>query len=219
MSIIRDSASAPSSDISQSRDRDRAPDPQRAVDPAARQRFQALMREGQLKEHADSQASVRKGDEFAAERGARPFAGQHEGATPRPGGAVHSAEPLPPAEVAAIWQAQQLAGQAPGTTTATPTPPVNSSAFAELLERHVRQLAISEGTTAADEGQVLLRMADSTLAGTDLLLSRTSDGWLLRADVRSRDSFDAIRDAADQLSARFAERGLGSLTIEPHLNE
>ena len=220
MTIIRDSASAPASDsIGQSRDRDRSPDPQRAVDPAARQRFQHLMREGQLKDQANSEASARKGEEFAAERSNRPFASQQDAAVARPAGSGNSPEPLPPAEVAAIWQAQQLAGQATGSTSALPAPPVNSSAFAELLERHVRQLAISEGASAADNGQVLLRMADSTLAGTDLLLSRTAEGWLLRADVRSRDSFEAIREAGGQLSERFAERGLGTLTIEPHLSE
>lgn len=217
MSIIRDSASAPSSDISQSRDRDDARDPQRAVDPADRKRFQHLMREGQLKGQADPHANARKGEELAMERGDRSFPGQQDGSAVRDIGKV-TAEPLPPPEVAAIWQAQHMASQPAGTTSALPAPPVNSSAFAELLERHVRQLAVSEGASNSEDGQVLLRLADSTLAGTDLLLSRTSDGWLLRADVSSRDSFDAIRQAGSQLSERFAERGLGSLTIEPHLN-
>lgn len=218
MSIIRDSASAPSSDsTSQSRDREDVRDPRRAVDPAARQRFQQLMREGQLKDQPAPHAM--RGDKLAAERGNRSVTGLQDAPTFRDIGLGKGSEPLPPAEVAAIWQAQNLTSQAPGTSSAVPAPPVNSSAFAELLERHVRQLAVSDTTVAGEDGQVLLRMADSTLAGTDLLLSRTSDGWLLRADVRSRDSFDAINDAGSRLSDRFAERGLGSLTIEPHLNE
>jgi hypothetical protein len=81
----------------------------------------------------------------------------------------------------------------------------------------VRQLAVGEGGADGD-GKVLLRLADSTLPGTDLLLSRTADGWLLRADVRSRYSFDAIRDAAPRLAERFADRDLGTLTIEPHFH-
>lgn len=217
MSIIRDSASAPSSDsIDNSRNRDAARDPQRAVAPADRQRFQQLMREGQLKGQEESRAAVRKGEELAGERVNRSFPSQHDAMSVRDPGKV-SAEPLPPAEVAAIWQAQNLANQASGTTSALPAPPVNSTAFAELLERHVRQLAVSAGSAGSDGGQVLLRMADSTLAGTDLLLSRTSDGWLLRADVRSRDSFDAIQQAGGALSERFAQRGLGALTIDPRL--
>ncbi|QOY63536.1 hypothetical protein INQ40_04680 [Lysobacter sp. H21R4] len=219
MSIIRDSTSAPSSDsIDNSRNRDSARDPQRAVDPADRQRFQHLMREGQLKGQGDSQAAARKGEELAGERVNRSFPSQQDTTSVRDPGKL-SAEPLPPAEVAAIWQAQNLAHQASGTTSALPAPPVNSTAFAELLERHVRQLAVSEGSASSEDGQVLLRMADTTLAGTDLLLSRTSDGWLLRADVRSRDSFDAIQQAGSQLSERFAQRGLGALTIDPRLTE
>jgi hypothetical protein len=88
--------------------------------------------------------------------------------------------------------------------------------FAELIERHVRQLAVSGGDDG--DGKVLLRLADSTLPGTDLLLSRTADGWLLRADVRSRYSFDAILDAAPELTRRFADRNLGTLSIDPHFH-
>lgn len=90
--------------------------------------------------------------------------------------------------------------------------------LAELLERHVRQLAVSPDARERDDGQVLLRMADATLPGTDLLLSRTADGWTLRADVRSRASYDAIREAAPELARRFAARNLGTLTIDPHLH-
>ena len=68
----------------------------------------------------------------------------------------------------------------------------------------------------AGDGHILLRMADATLPGTDLLLSRTAEGWVLRADVRSRDSYDAIRRAAPALARRFAERDLGTLSVEPH---
>ena len=53
---------------------------------------------------------------------------------------------------------------------------------------------------------------------TDLLLSREGDGWVLRADSRSRESFDAIREAGPQLAQRFAERNLGTLTIDPHFH-
>ncbi len=172
------------------------------------------MREGQLNGQGDSQAAARKGEELAGERVNRSFPSQQDTSSVRDPGKM-SAEPLPPAEVAAIWQAQNLAHQASGTTSALPAPPVNSTAFAELLERHVRQLAVSEGSAASDDGQVLLRMADTTLAGTDLLLSRTSDGWLLRADVRSRDSFDAIQQAGSQLSERPPSHRVRSAAPHP----
>ena len=121
-----------------------------------------------------------------------------------------------PAEVMAMMQAQaalrdgaQMAQQAPATAAANP------AAFAELVERHVRQLAVGGNAVDDRDGQVLLRMADSTLPGTDLMLSKTADGWLLRADVRSRESYDAIQEAAPELARRFAERNLGMLEIDP----
>src|SRR3546814_14098982 len=80
-------------------------------------------------------------------------------------------------------------------------------------------MATDRGAAAdAGDGRVLLRMADATLPGTDLLLSRTSEGWVLRADVRSRSSFDAIREAAPALARRFAERNLGTLSTDPHFH-
>ncbi len=124
---------------------------------------------------------------------------------------------LPPAEAAALWQAQMTLRDAVPAQTA-PAPQVNPAAFAEMIERHVRQLAVTAGGTGHGEGQVLLRLADATLPGTDLLLTRTADGWLLRADVRSRGSYDAIRQAAPELAERFAARNLGILSIDPHFH-
>src|SRR3546814_7306365 len=102
-----------------------------------------------------------------------------------------------------------------GLPQATTPTPLNPNAFADMVERHLKQMATDRGAAAdAGDGRVLLRMADATLPGTDLLLSRTSEGWVLRADVRSRSSFDAIRDAAPALARRFAERNLGTLSNE-----
>ena len=79
----------------------------------------------------------------------------------------------------------------------------------------MRQLAVGGGTAAnAGDGQVLLRMSDASLPGTDLLLSRTETGWLLRADTRSRGSYDAIREAGPELARRFESRQLGSLELD-----
>lgn len=130
-----------------------------------------------------------------------------------------SASSLPPADASALFQAQ-MALRDGAMPTQAPPPAANPQAFAELIERHVRQLAVDDAVARGDSGQVLLRMSDATLPGTDLLLSRNSngDGWTLRADVRSRSSFDAIREAAPQLAKRFAERNLGTLEIDPHFH-
>lgn len=113
-----------------------------------------------------------------------------------------------------LWQAQGALrdGDVP---VQAPAPSGAANALADLVERHVRQLAVGGGTAAAaGDGQVLLRMSDATLPGTDLVLSRGADGWVLRADVRSRESYDAIREAGPGLAKRFAERNLGTLTID-----
>ena len=118
---------------------------------------------------------------------------------------------------ALLWQAQHaLRGEGPAPM---PAPVGASNAVVAMIERHVRQLAVAGGTSdPGGEGQVLLRMADDTLPGTDLLLAREAGGWVLRADVRSRASYDAIRDAAPELMKRFAERDLGTLRVGPHFH-
>jgi len=128
-----------------------------------------------------------------------------------------SASSLPPADASALFQAQ-MALRDGAMPTQAPPPAANPQAFADLIERHVRQLAVGDGVTRDGDGQVLLRMADATLPGTDLLLTRNTTGWTLRADVRSRSSFDAIREAAPELTRRFAERNLGTLEIDPHFH-
>src|SRR5690606_39889215 len=119
----------------------------------------------------------------ASERGRGGDGGGHDG------GSDAEMKQLDPAM---LWQAQHaLRGDAP---TAMPAPVGAGNAVLELIERHVRQLAVGSGTAKAQgDGQVLLRMADDTLPGTDLLLSREGDGWALRAAVRSRGTSAAIR--------------------------
>ncbi len=139
---------------------------------------------------------------------ARTLRQQHEPGT--------SSSHLPSAESAAMLQAQ-MALRDGHHVPAPAAPPGDPGQLMEMMERHVRQLAVHDAHHAGD-GQVLLRMHDATLPGTDLLLSRDGDGWVLRADSRSRDSFDAIREAGPQLTKRFAERNLGTLTIDPHFH-
>ncbi len=130
------------------------------------------------------------------------------------------ANSLDGADLLAMMQAQSAlrdAGVSPQASTPAPST-AGGKALAELLERHVRQFAVDGATATARDGHVLLRMSDATLPGTDLLLSRTGDGWHLRADVRSRESYDAIREAAPALARRFAEHNLGKLEIDPHFD-
>ncbi|MGJ4729963.1 type III secretion HpaP family protein [Luteimonas sp. SDU101] len=163
-----------------------------------------------------SHAAAQRADDQAALRAVE-GRGQHEG------GADHhgmSANAIDGADLLAMMQAQAALRDASGMAASAPPPQPMASgrALAEMLERHVRQLAVDGTATGAGDGQVLLRMSDATLPGTDLLLSRTAEGWRLRADVRSRDSYDAIREAGPALARRFAEQNLGTLEIDPHFD-
>ena len=129
-----------------------------------------------------------------------------------PGLRQHAAGWLPHADVVSM---QQMHAQALGAPPPAAAPPAPAPALAELIEKHVRQLLVSENATSASGGDVLLRMSDAALPGTDIWLRRTGRGWKVRADARSRDSYDAIVAGSERLVKRFAEQGLGELDIEP----
>ncbi|WP_394002210.1 hypothetical protein ACF3M1_15705 [Luteimonas sp. WGS1318] len=165
--------------------------------------------EGMLADQAGQQEALKSRQSVAEVVDARTFRQQHE-----PGMA---ASHMPSAESAAMLQAQ-MALRDGAQTPAPAAPPGDPGQLMEMMERHVRQLAVHDASQSGSDGQVLLRMHNATLPGTDLLLSREGDGWVLRADSRSRESFDAIREAGPQLAQRFAERNLGTLTIDPHFH-
>lgn len=160
-----------------------------------------------LAESADQHAAVREQHSLADVVDARTFRQQHDNA--------FNGQHTPGMESAAMLQAQMaLRDGAPAAAPAAAAS--NAGQLFDMMERHVRQMAVHDARDPGGDGQVLLRMSDGTLPGTDLLLSRNADGWVLRADSRSRESFDAIREAGPQLARRFAEQNLGPLTIDPH---
>lgn len=179
------------------------------------QRIDPRLQGREAAEAARADSLVEEGRQAAAEDAVQRKGGEQGDAGRQSGG-----DALAPAELAALYQAQLLVREGPAVATPATSPQAQGhpQALADMLERHVRQLAVSAGGIRGDDGQVLLRLSDATLPGTDLLLSRTESGWRLRADVRSRGSFDAIRQAAPQLAERFAARDLGTLEIEPHLH-
>jgi hypothetical protein len=111
-------------------------------------------------------------------------------------------QPQAPAAMDVPQAAQAQAGFAP--------------ALSELLQKHVRQMLVTDPRSARGRPrEVLLRMQNDALPGTDLWLTRTDDGWRLRADVSSRDAYDTLLEFQDELVKRFAESRLGELSIEP----
>ncbi|ASR42914.1 hypothetical protein BEN78_05475 [Xanthomonas citri pv. mangiferaeindicae] len=163
-----------------------------------------------LAEQASRQEAAKTGQSVAEVLDARTLRQQHESGL--------SSQPMP-AESAAMLQVHMALrdGAAAPQPSAAPVP-ADPGQLLDMMERHVRQLAVHDARQSGGDGQVLLRMSDATLPGTDLLLTREGEGWVLRADSRSRESFDAIREAGPQLARRFAERNLGTLTIDPHFH-
>ena len=121
-------------------------------------------------------------------------------------------------EMAGLLHAHQVVQQATSNpAAASQTAAFNPQAFSEMVEKHVKQLAVSQDN--ARDGQVLLRMDDRTLPGTSLLLSRNlQGGWTLKADTTSRDSYNAISRAIPSLSRRFAQAGLGQIEVDSEFN-
>ncbi|TDK28946.1 hypothetical protein [Luteimonas terrae] len=164
------------------------------------------LQEGEMAEAASQQEAFKARQSLSDVVDARTFRQQHD-----PGFGAQSQG----MESAAMLQAQMaLRDGAPSASPAAAAS--NAGHLFDMMEKHVRQMAVHDARDPGGDGQVLLRMADATLPGTDLLLSKSADGWVLRADSRSRDSFDAIREAGPQLARRFAEQNLGTLTIDPH---
>jgi len=128
------------------------------------------------------------------------------GATPSMPPAEAVAQPVPQPQM------QQDAPQQASQAAATFAP-----ALSELLQKHVRQMLVTDPRSARGgrSREVLLRMQNDALPGTDLWLTRTDNGWSLRAEVSSRDAYDTLLEFQDELVKRFADSRLGELSIEP----
>lgn len=161
---------------------------------------------------SDGRGQVTQSAQTATEQAVRFDSGdqRHSGGWQADGSELQSAE------IAALQQAHVAVRETAAMPAAAPTAQFNPRALADMLERHVRQFAVGSGARAGENGEVLLRLNDRTLPGTDLLLTRTENGWLLRADVRSRSSYEAIEQSASRLTERFASRQLGTLEVSPH---
>src|SRR5690606_13412122 len=77
-------------------------------------------------------------------------------------GGMQAQQTLDPA---ALYQAQMAMRD--GLPQATTPTPLNPNAFADMVERHLKQMAADPGAAAdAGAGRVLPRLADATLPGT-----------------------------------------------------
>lgn len=117
---------------------------------------------------------------------------------------------LPP-EMMALLQSHRMTLEVPAPA---PTLPPPAPGLADLIEKHVRQMLVSESGLDQRDARVMMRMADTLMPGTDLTLTRDENGWALRADVTSVEARDALRDCAPDLVKRFGSSGLGEIRFE-----
>ena len=144
---------------------------------------------------------------------------EDEGAPRRKNGLDESEGGTPPADVSAMLLAQRMVAQSAPQASASAPPASPTPQLAELIEKQVTRMLVSEGArTGMGDASVHLQLADVVLPGTELSLSRNENGWRLRADVRSRDSYERICDCGGELVQRFAARGLGAIEFEPVLH-
>ena len=115
--------------------------------------------------------------------------------------------------------AQHAPPVAPPPTDAAPAVAGNAASFAALLERHVRAMLVSSEGLDRCGAQMLLRLDGDELGGTDLLLTRTGEGWLLEATARNQSVLDAIRDTAGELEESFDTHNLGTLAVRAALRD
>lgn len=128
---------------------------------------------------------------------------------------------LPPQMTVGTLASNSPAQAAAAVATAASTAPAyQSAAVAQLLEKHVRQLLVSETRSArGDTPEVMLNLTDAVLPGTKITLSQTEAGWKLASSSTSTSSYRAIQELGPALQERFAARGLGELDLQVTLED
>jgi len=206
----------------------------RPEDPARRseesRRFRKTMKEGRDKPRGDTSGKASHGSRSTPGQAVGQPVGAQAGQVPGEygygagrqqgqegfGGNPHDGSLT--AGMFAMQQAQfavhHAAVQPDAATTANMAP-----ALAELIARHVKQLLVpvENRATHAASREVMLTLSNDILPGTDLWLSRTPEGWKLRADTRSPESYRFLVEQTPELVKRFADGKLGTLEIDPAL--
>jgi hypothetical protein len=125
---------------------------------------------------------------------------------------------LPPSLLALLVQNNPQLQQAQMAQAASQSGTSKANDVIALLRKHVRQFAMSsDARESGASGQAWLRLNDSLLPGTDILLQRDTNGWRLQARTDSSDSLQLMQACADQLQMQFDEAGLGRIAFNCEL--
>ncbi|MEO1575191.1 MAG: hypothetical protein AAFU65_09555 [Pseudomonadota bacterium] len=185
------------------------------VEQALVDRFRAALASGEEGEALGDEALV--ADEF--EPPARPAmrGGQDDGRTGQDV-AVEPTNDMTDTPVLTVGALAGHSGHVAHAAAATEhgaqgAPSFHPGVFAQLLEKHVRQLLVSSPETGQPT-QVMLSFSDEALPGTQITLAQTQDGWALKSQTSSDNAYRTMQSLAPQLKERFAQRGLGQLQLD-----
>lgn len=198
---------------------------QRDDDPVRRsedsRRFRKTLKEGRNKGATEKgKGKGKAGPQQAREaQGLRVGAVQERGQQHKHGGGLgHDRQD---GSLTAGMFAMQQAQVAMHQAAAQPTAPATASmapALADLIAKHVKQLLVPvKGASGAESREVMLTLSNDILPATDLWLSRTEQGWKLRAGTRSPEAYRFLVEQTPNLVKRFADSQLGELEIDPTL--
>jgi hypothetical protein len=125
---------------------------------------------------------------------------------------------MPPSLLALLVQSNPQLQQAQMAQASAQSGTSKANDVMALLRKHVRQLAMSsDARETGASGKAWLRLNDSLLPGTDVLLERDANGWRLQARTDSSDSFSLMQACTEQLQAHFDEAGLGRVVLNCEL--
>lgn len=85
--------------------------------------------------------------------------------------------------------------------------------IAALIERYVSQVLV-EDSSGLGERKIALQLNTAVLPNTELVLSQAGGNWMLRANTKSSNIGEKLQSAEARLRERFAERGLGAISLE-----
>jgi hypothetical protein len=86
--------------------------------------------------------------------------------------------------------------------------------LSELIERHVQHLLLNAAVKGRHDGQIKLTLNQQLLSGTEIILTRLSHGWCLKAMTPNNETSEIIRRAGEKLALRFIHKSLGMIKIE-----
>lgn len=144
-----------------------------------------------------------------------PRDGERDGQDGSSDGGQSDGQGLASAGALAWQQAQQVVMHHAAEQPAAAAQATLAPALAELIERHVKRLLVPESQSSAQAREVMITLKDGVLPGTELWLSRTDNGWKLRADTHTPEAYRQLLESAPQLVERFASKRLGELEIDP----